>query len=158
MITSLITQYTQKETIHLLQDFEVPVEIVFNFFSEHENMGKIYPAAVKRIKFGEDPRDANSKGSVRRIIAFPLIIEETITQYVPNQLIEYKITNGFGIKDHLGTMNFSRLSDNQCRLDYRIDVTPSLPMTGFFIKNTLEKIIGRGVRESARQLKINPRF
>ncbi|MCO5233577.1 MAG: SRPBCC family protein [Chitinophagales bacterium] len=121
-------------------------------------MGKIYPAAVKRIKFGEDPRDANSLGSVRRIIAFPLIIEETITQYFPNQYIEYKITNGFGIKDHLGTMKFSKLSENGCRLEYKIEVTPSLPMTGFLIKNTLEKIIGRGIREAARQLKINPRF
>lgn len=157
-MTSLLAPLIQREYIHFLQDFDVPVHTVFNFFSVHENLGKIYPAAVKRIQFGEDPRDANSKGSVRRIIAFPLVMEEVITQYIPNQLIEYKVTYGIGIKDHLGTMNFIDLENGKSRLDYKIEFVPSIPMTGFVMKNVLEKVVGEGIREAARQLRINPRF
>lgn len=157
-MNSVLATLTQKETIRFLQDFDLPVETVFNFFSVHENWGKIFPAAVKRIEFGEDPRDANSKGSVRRVIAFPIILEEKITQYIPNQLIEYKIISGFGIKDHVGTMIFIDLLNGKSRLDYKIEFAPTLPMTGFVLKNVLEKVIGQGVRDAARKLRINPRF
>lgn len=157
-MNSVLATLTPKETVRFLQDFDVPLETLFNFFSVHENWGKVFPAAVKRIEFGEDPRDANSKGSVRRIIAFPIILEEKITQYIPNQLIEYKIISGFGVKDHMGTMNFIDLDNGKSRLDYTIDFAPSLPLTGFVLKNLMEKVIGQGVREAARQLRINPRF
>lgn len=157
-MNSVLANLTQKETVRFLQEFDVPVETLFNFFSVHENWGKVFPAAVKRIEFGEDPRDANSKGSVRRIIAFPVIIEEKITQYVPNQLIEYKIISGFGLKNHVGTMNYIDLGNGKSRLDYTIEFNPTLPFTGFALRNLLEKVIGQGVREAARQLRINPRF
>lgn len=157
-MNSVLATLTPKETVRFLQDFDVPLETLFNFFSVHENWGKVFPAAVKRIEFGEDPRDANSKGSVRRIIALPIILEEKITQYIPNQLIEYKIISGFGVKDHVGTMNFIDLGNGKSRLDYTIDFAPSLPLTGFVLKNLMEKVIGQGVREAARQLRINPRF
>lgn len=157
-MTSLLTSLVQKEKVHLLQDFDVPVQTVFNFFSVHENLGKIYPAAVKRIKFGEDPRDANSKGSVRRVIAFPLIMEEEITQYQPYEWIEYKVIYGFGFKDHLGTMRFIDLGEGRSRLDYKIEFVPVIPMSGFLMKNVLEKVIGEGVREAARKLRIDPTF
>jgi uncharacterized membrane protein len=157
-MNSVLANLTQKETVRFLQEFDVPVETLFNFFSVHENWGKVFPAAVKRIEFGEDPRDANSKGSVRRIIAFPVIIEEKITEYVPNQLIEYKIISGFGLKNHVGTMNYIDLGNGKSRLDYTIEFNPTLPFTGFVLRNLLEKVIGQGVREAARQLRINPRF
>ncbi|HUH73546.1 MAG TPA: SRPBCC family protein [Chitinophagales bacterium] len=157
-MNSVLAKYTPKETIHFLQDFDVSVQTLFNFFSVHENWGKIFPAAVKRIEFGEDPRDANSKGSVRRVIAFPIILEEKITQYVQDQLIEYKIISGIGIKDHLGTMVFIDLGNGKSRLDYKIEFAPSLPMTGFILKNVLEKVVGEGVREAARKLRLDPRF
>lgn len=157
-MNSLLTTSNRKEKIHFLQDFDVPVSTVFDFFSVHENLGKIYPAAVKCIKFGEDPINANSRGSVRRIIAFPIVIEETVTEYIPNQLIEYRLTMGVGVKDHIGTMRFGELGYGKCRLDYSIEFSPTIPMTGFLIKNILEKIIGQGVRDAARQLRINPNF
>ena len=157
-MNSVLATLTPKETIRFLQDFDVPLETLFNFFSVHENWGKIFPAAFKRIEFGEDPRDANSKGSVRRVIAFPLIMEEKITQYIPNQLIEYKVISGIGIKDHVGTLNFIDLNNGKSRLDYTIEFAPSIPLTGFMLKNIGEKIIGEAIREAARQLRINPRF
>jgi hypothetical protein len=150
--------FTDRETIHLLQDFDVSAERAFSFFSDHERLAKIYPAAVKRIQFGEDPRDANSKGSVRRIIAFPLMIEETVTAYEPPYFQEYKITHGFGLNNHVGTMRFTDLGENKCRLEYKIEFEPVIPLSGFVIKNLLQKVIGDGVREAARKLPIDSNF
>lgn len=150
--------FTDKETIHLLQDFDVPVDRVFSFFTDHERLSKIVPASVKRIQFGEDPKDANSKGSVRRIIAFPIIIEETVTQYEPNQFMAYTITYGFGLKNHLGTLRFTPLGERRSRLEYKIEFEPVIPFSGFLIKNLLQKVIGDGVREAARKLPIDPHF
>ena len=157
-MSTLLSSLTQKEEIHFLQDFEVSVDKVFGFFSDHERLAKIYPAAVKRIQFGEDPRDANSLGSVRRIIVFPIMLEETVTGYIPDKFIEYKITYGIGVKDHVGTMHFIDLGNGKSRLDYKIEFAPTIPMTGFVLKNLLEKVIGNGVREAARKLKIDPTF
>ena len=156
-MNSVLATFTQKENLRFLQDFDVPLETLFNFFSVHENWGKIFPAAFKRIEFGEDPRDANSKGSVRRVIAFPLILEEKITQYIPNQLIEYRVISGVGLKNHVGTLNFIDLENGKSRLDYSIEFAPTIPMTGFVIKNIGEKIIGQAIRDAARQLRLNPR-
>lgn len=153
-----LTQNKERQSIHFLQDFDVSAHTAFNFFSVHENWGRVFPAAVKCIQYGEDPRDANSKGSVRRIIAFPLVIEETITEYTPHEYIEYKLTYGVGVKNHIGTMRFIETSTDKCRLDYKIEFTPAIPFSGFVIKNLLEKIIGQGVRDAARQLRLNPNF
>jgi uncharacterized membrane protein len=147
-----------RETIHLIQDFEAPVQNVFAFFSDHERWSEIFPAAVKRIQYGEDPRDANSKGSVRRIIAFPLVLEETITGYQAPRFIEYKVTYGFGLKNHVGSMEFIDLGNGRCRLDYTISFEPILPLSGFVIKNLLQTIISNGVGTAARKFRVNPNF
>ena len=73
--------FNQRVKIRFVQDFEVPPSIVFGFFSNHESLSKIYPGAFKRVVNSIDPRNANGIGSVRRITNFPLVFEETITQY-----------------------------------------------------------------------------
>jgi hypothetical protein len=154
----LLPQLFAKETIHLLQDFDAPAEKVFAFFSDHERWSEMFPAAFKRIQFGEDPKDANSKGSVRRIIAFPLVIEETITEYRYPHLIEYKVTYGFGLKNHCGTMQFIDIGNGKCRLDYKIVFEPALPLSGFVLRNLLQKLISNGVGSAARKFRENPNY
>lgn len=155
---STLPRLFARQEIHLLQDFDAPVERVFNFFSTHERLAEIYPAAFKLIRYGDDPRDANSLNSIRRITVFPFIVEETITGYRAPYFIEYKLTYGFGIKEHKGTMNFIDLGDNRTRLDYTIEFQPALPMSGFIIRNLLQKVISEGVGEAARKFKADPYF
>jgi uncharacterized membrane protein len=157
MSETLLT-LSKRQCIHLLQDFEAPVERVFNFFSTHERLAEVYPAAFKLIKYGDDPRDANSLNSIRRITAFPLIIEETVTGYLPPKFIEYKVTYGFGLNNHVGRMNFIDLGGARCRLDYTIEFEPAIPLSGFLIRNLLQKLISNGVGEAARKFKADPNF
>ncbi|MEZ5004439.1 MAG: SRPBCC family protein [Chitinophagales bacterium] len=148
------------EKIHIIQDFVVPKERVFDFFSDHERWAEIYPGAFKRVVNSTDPTNVNGIGSVRRITNFPIIFEETITKYQPYELIEYRITEGaMPIKYHLGTMKFYDLDNGaKSRLDYTIEIRTRFPLTGFIIKNILENVIGRGVRNLSKKFKADSRF
>lgn len=148
------------EKIHIIQDFSVPKEKVFNFFSEHERLSKIYPGAFKRIIDSKDPNNINGLGSVRRITNFPIIIDEEITQFEPNSLIEYKLIQGGGpIKDHLGIMRFYDLDNGvNSRLDYTIEFRSSLPGLGFIFKNVMQNVIGNAIRTLRNELAIDGRF
>lgn len=153
--------FNERVKIRFVQEFEVSPTSVFGFFSNHENLAKIYPGAFKRVVNSADPRNANGLGSVRRITNFPLIFEETITQYIEPKYIEYKITSGATpIKNHVGQMHFFPLENGNCRLDYTIEFDPilDLPFQSFILKNVMEKMVGNAVRELAKRFKENPRY
>ena len=145
-----------KQSIHFIQEYNFPVERIFGFFSRHENLAKIFPGAFKRVMDSVDPKNINGIGSVRRITTFPFVFEETITKFEDLSLIEYRITSGGPLKNHIGTMHFYSTGLNSCRLDYTISFDPVIPGTGFILKNTLEKAIGNGIRELASILKKDP--
>lgn len=146
------------QTIQFIQDYDVPVNRVFYFFADHERLSEIYPGAFKRVKFGEDPKDANSRGSIRRISNLPLIFEETITEYIPTSTIAYKITYGSPLKNHGGRMVFISIDENKSRLNFTINFESKIPMTEFFLKNIIEKIVGEGIRKLALKFKENPNY
>ena len=147
-----------KESIHFVQDYEAPVYNVFSFFSDHNRMSEVYPAFIRRIQDSSDPRNANGLGSVRLLVTFPAIFTETVTQYIEPSLIEYRITFGSPLKNHVGTMNFIDLGNNRSRLDYTIEFEPRIPKTGFIIRNMLEKQVGQAIREVARRFEKNPNY
>ena len=148
----------EKETIHFIQDYNVPVIKLFSFFSDHNRMGEVYPAFIRRIKDSNDPKNCNGLGSARLLITFPIFFQETITQYLEPKLIEYKITSGSPLKNHVGIMNFIDLGNGRSRLDYTIDFEARIPKTGFILKNLLEKQVGNAIREVARRFDKDPNY
>jgi uncharacterized protein YndB with AHSA1/START domain len=110
-----------KETIDITHEFTAPVDRVFDHLAEHENLGPIFGIRVERAKDGNT--DRNGVGSVRRLSLNGLMpFEETVTDFRPNELIEYTITKGTPIKDHLGTMRFSATAGGGTSLHYVIDI------------------------------------
>ena len=135
---------TQK--VHVVQEFDVPVQTLFATLSEHENLNKIFaPMNVTRIQDGKDAR--NGVGSARKMslgIAPPFV--ETTLVYRENELIEYSITKGIApIKDHYGVMKFTDLG-NRSRLDYTIEFKGRLPLIGPVVKFGLENGIKKGLK------------
>ena len=77
-----------QQRIQINIDFPAPVENVFAFFEEHENLQRIFGAKISRIKAGTDT--PNGKGSMRKLTIGPLPpIEATVTEYRKNERIEY---------------------------------------------------------------------
>lgn len=135
------------QRILMRQSFNAPVDQVFSILSDHEKFGEIIGVNIKRIKAGDD--GANGLGSVRKLnIGILPSFEETITQFAPNQLIEYKITKGSPIKNHVGTLRFEE-RNGQTTLEYTIDLESKIPGTTGVIKTALSNGITKGLKKLA---------
>ena len=133
------------QRIEIRQDFTLPVERVYGYLAEHENLGPIFGAKIERVRDGADSR--NGVGSVRRLKVGPLPwFEETNTQVVPNELIEYRITQGGILKDHRGEMRFSSHGTGS-RVDYVIEFDAKVPLTGPLLKKAIEGNVRSGLKD-----------
>lgn len=104
-----------------------PIDKVFAFFADHERFVTLLGGRCRRIKDGQG--DANGLGSVRSIGPGPLAFEETIVTFEPNKRIEYTVTRGSPIKNHLGTIDF-RSDGDVTVVDYVIRFDAKLPFIG----------------------------
>jgi uncharacterized protein YndB with AHSA1/START domain len=137
--------------IQMNVEFNAPVAEIFGTLSDHESMGTILNANVKRVKDGQG--DVNGVGSIRRITPLPFAgFEETVTAFEPNKLVEYTVTKGSPIKNHLGRMVFSE-HDGKTKLHYTIQFEPKVPIpfSGLIIKTALEKVLLSGLHKLAKQ-------
>jgi uncharacterized protein YndB with AHSA1/START domain len=126
------------------QDFSAPVDRVFEHFSEHENLEPLLGAKIERLADGQPQR--NGVGSRRRLQIGPLPpFEETVTTFVPNELIEYRITKGTPLRDHVGVMRFSPLPGGGTHLDYRIRVASGIPGVAPLVRADTSRTISAGL-------------
>ena len=136
-------------TVHVTQDFSAPVEQVFAYLSEHENLNVLFaPARVERIKDGEGG-ERNGVGSERKLSfwgALPFV--ETVTAFSPNERIEYEITKGSPMRDHHGTLAFSSKADGGTHLDYTIEFGSAVPGLAAVVAMQLRRSVASGLRKA----------
>jgi uncharacterized protein YndB with AHSA1/START domain len=136
------------ERVHLVHDFAKPVERVFAFLAEHENLPTIFaPATVVRLRDGTDGT-RNGVGSVRRL-RIPMLppFEETNTKVVVNELIEYAITRGTPLRDHWGRMAFEPRGDGGTRLIWSIGMEAAIPGLAALVGKALKAKLQSGLRK-----------
>ncbi len=112
-----------------------PIERVFDFFADHERFVTLLGGRCQRIVDGDT--EPNGLGSVRRIGPGPLSFDETIVTFEPGKRIEYAITRGGPIRNHLGTIDF-RDDRGATVVDYVIRFEPKIPLTGKLIASALK--------------------
>lgn len=135
-----------QQHIKVVQEFSKPVEEVFAYLADHNNLSKVFGIPVKRIKDGQG--DVNGVGSVRALGFAPLATEETVVAVEPNELIEYTITkNGGPLQNHYGRMVFSKTARGS-RLEWTITFD-SLPVVGTVVNKVLKTGITRGLGKMA---------
>ena len=133
--------------IDIQQQFEQSLEEVFSVLSDHESFGRVVGAKVQRV-VDSHTEFVNGLGSVRRISKFLVPpFEETIVTFLPMELIEYRITKGSPIKQHMGSMVFSR-AKGKTRLNYRICFEPKLAIPGW--GTLLARIIKDPIRQGLK--------
>lgn len=123
-----------KHEIRLSAHIHAPVEKVFAFFADHERFGTLFGGSARRIREGDS--EPNGLGSVRRIGPGPLSFDETIVAFEPNQRIDYQITRGSPIKNHIGQIRFGS-EGGATTVDYVIRFDPKVPCTGGLIVKLL---------------------
>jgi uncharacterized protein YndB with AHSA1/START domain len=135
--------------VHVEQDFALPVERVFGFLSEHENLAVIFPTRIERVRDGETER--NGVGSCRRLSFSGLLpFEETVTEAVPNERIVYRITKGTPLRGHQGVMVFSTKPGGGSHLDYRIRLASPIPGLAAIVKLALTRSVTDGLAKVDR--------
>ncbi len=138
------------QRIDIQKSFPFPVSDLFAFFADHENLEKVFvPAKIRRIKDGEG--DINGLGSVRRLrILMAPPFEETVTVFVPNERIEYRITRGSPLRNHHGVMRFSDDGQGGSHLHYTIEFEGKLPLVAAIVRAALD----RGIRKALDGLRL----
>ena len=139
------------QRIDVTQEFSAPVDRVYAHLAKHENLERVFGAQITRLRDGDTAPDG--VGSVRRMKVNPLLppFEETVTQAVPGELIEYRITRGSPLKDHVGVMRFSPTGAGT-RLDYTIEFESKVPGAGGVFRRAIEKNVRSGLRQIAAEL------
>ena len=137
------------QRVHVVQDFPQPVEELFAYLAEQENLEPLFRAKVKRLTDGTDGT-RNGVGASRELKVGPAPgFIETNTEVVPDELIRYRITKGGVLKNHEGVMRFSRQGTGS-RLDYTIDFDGKAPGVGPLVKAMLVRNVTNALRRFAR--------
>jgi len=137
--------------VHVTHDFRAPVERVFAYLAEHENLATLFGTRVERVRDGETER--NGVGSCRRLSFWGLLpFEETVTAFAPNERIVYRITKGSPMRDHEGVMAFAANGDGGAHLDYRIQLGSPVPGLAAVVARVLDANIARGLRTLDRDV------
>ena len=136
------------QTVHVTQDFPQPVEQVFAYLAEHENLAPVFGTKIRRINDGTDG-SRNGTGSAREMRVGPLPpFVETNIEVVPNELIRYRITKGGILKDHEGELRFTSRGDGS-HLDWTITFDGKAPGIGPLIKSKLTRDVSRAMNKLA---------
>jgi uncharacterized protein YndB with AHSA1/START domain len=132
------------QKVEITQEFTLPVERVYAYLAEHENLGPLFGAKITRLKDGDTSR--NGAGSVRQLKVGPApAFEETVTEAVPNERITYRITKGSPLRDHRGVMTFSSIPTGS-RLHYVIEFGSKLPGLDRIVKLGLDRNVRKGLK------------
>jgi uncharacterized membrane protein len=78
--------------------------------------------------------------------------QETITKFIENERVEYKITKGSPIKNHKGVLIFTE-AKGKTNLKYTIELESKIPLTTSLIKSALKYRIKKGLMAYAKSLK-----
>jgi uncharacterized protein YndB with AHSA1/START domain len=132
------------QKISVSQDFALPVDRVYAYLSEHENLGPLFGATIVRVRDGLTSR--NGEGSVRSLKVGPLpAFEETVVEAVENERIVYRITKGSPLRGHRGELVFSPLGSGS-RLVYTISFGAVVPGLDRLVKVGLERNVRKGLK------------
>lgn len=137
------------QKMRFVKDFDLPPDQVFAHFAEHENLGGVLGAEVTRLTDGTDG-SRNGVGSSRSLNPPGPVpsFEETVTAFEPDELIEYKVTQGTPLNHHLGTIRFTPDGDGT-HMEWTIEIGAAVPGLDFVIAKVLIRNIGGGLDRMA---------
>ncbi|MDO8267147.1 MAG: SRPBCC family protein [Moraxellaceae bacterium] len=136
-----------QQRIDVVQEFRKPVEEVFAYLADHNNLTRVFGIPVKRVRDGQG--DVNGVGSVRSMGFAPLAVEETVVGVVQNQSIDYEITRGGGpLKNHHGRLTFTKTAGGS-RVQWSITFESPLPVVGTVVRQVLKQGLSMGLRKIA---------
>jgi uncharacterized protein YndB with AHSA1/START domain len=127
------------------RDYTLPPERVFAYLCEHENLESVFGAKIRRLRDGSDGH-RNGVDSARELRVGPLPpFVETVVEFVPDELVRYRITKGSPLRDHEGVLRVSPRDGGGTHLHYEISFRAVLPGLDAIIAPGLRRNVSRGL-------------
>ena len=104
---------------------------------------------MKRVKDSTESKDPNGVGSVRRVGPPIGGFEETVLVSDAPKRIEYTVSKGGPIKNHLGVILFEP-AGKDTRVTYTIEFDSKIPFIGGIIAGALKSAIQKGMKKASR--------
>lgn len=137
--------------LHVTENFQAPINEVFDRLADHNRMGEYMSADIRRTKDATAPGEGpNGTGSVRTLKIFGLSdFDETVVKFVKPAKLEYKITRGSPLKNHLGVIALKE-EGGKTTVDWNI--TFEMGFGGMIVEILLKFAVGRGLATLKKQL------
>jgi uncharacterized protein YndB with AHSA1/START domain len=131
-------------------DFAKSPTVIFAHLAEHENLADVFGAKIERLRDGQDG-ERNGVGSVRKLKIGPLApFEETVTEFVPDERIVYRITKGSPLRGHVGVMTFSPTPAGT-HFAYDIRLASPVPGLALLVRAALTRSITQSLPKVERE-------
>lgn len=110
--------------VNVSESFPVPPERLFEIISDHEGMGEWLDARVSIIATGPE----GGVGTVRRVAARGLAIDEEVTYFDPPRRLVYRIVRGLpGLRFHRGEMLVEPWGETGSQLTWDVILDSAIP-------------------------------
>lgn len=134
-------------------EIAAPIETVFDRLADHNRMGEWLAADITRTRESENNAEGvNGTGSVRTIRMFKVLeFDETVVRSEKPHTIEYRITRGSPLRNHLGRITLKQ-NGAAVAVHWEIVFDMAIPFTGKLTAFLLNAAIGSGLATLKKQL------
>lgn len=135
----------------ITETIRAPISEVFDRLADHNRMGEYMSADIRRTKDSTAAGEGvNGTGSVRTLKIPGLSdFDETVVKFVRPAKLEYKITRGSPLKNHLGVITLKE-EGGKTTVDWNI--TFDMGFGGMIVELLLKFAVGRGLATLKKQL------
>jgi hypothetical protein len=135
----------------ITETIRAPIGEVFDRLADHNRMGEYMSADIRRTKDSTAAGEGvNGTGSVRTLKILGLSdFDETVVKYVKPGTIEYKITRGSPLKNHLGVIT---LKEENGAVVIHWVITFEMSFGGMLVAFLLKLAVSRGLATLKKQL------
>lgn len=131
-----------RRTLSFLARYPVPPEILWGIVTDHEGMSRWLGADVRVVAASAE----GGVGTVRRISAGPLRIDEEVVAWDPPRRMVYRIVRGLPLRYHRGEVRVAPWGDGESELAWEITIASGIPKLADAIATLLRRRINRGLR------------
>jgi uncharacterized protein YndB with AHSA1/START domain len=120
-----------------------PCERVWRILADHEGMPEWFPVREVILRRPGSP-DPNGVGALRVARSLGVIVEERITAFKPDELLEYTITRGAPLRSYRAQVRLTPDGDGS-RVRWSASFRPLLPGSGAIARRLLARLFRRGL-------------
>jgi uncharacterized protein YndB with AHSA1/START domain len=134
--------------IGIEQYIAAPPSQVWPVVADHEGITRWMPVreVVRRRSGSAEP---NGVGAICTIRGMGFVVEERVTCWKPGERLEYVLTEGAPLRDHLGEMVLEP-AEGGTLVGWYVRFRPLIPGTGFLIERLVRAGLARGLAHLKR--------